>query len=595
MPVILLSARAGEESRSLGMDAGADDYLVKPFSARELLARVGAHLRLARARKEAEHKLRTVDERLRQAISIDTVGVIFFDLDGAILDANDAFLRMSGYTREDLARGVVRWDRLTPPEFMHLARKAIEEFRTQGRNTPYEKQYLRPDGTRWWGLFAGRQVDENEFVEFVIDITARKQAEEALEEHQAWLSGQREALEVALNGAPLETSLGLLIRTAAERLGPGVRAAFYAANPEGTTLHHVVGMTAEYADAVDGFQIGAGSLACGLATYSGTPVLTADVAEEPLWKPWRWLAEKFGYRGCWSFPMHNAAGMFLGTFAVYSERPREAGLRDVEFGELVARTASIIVARHVEAEERRRAEMALRDHRARLEQDVASRTAELEVRVAERDALLKEVHHRVKNNLQVISSLLEMQATRADDPQVFRQLEDACNRVLSIASIHELIYRGGTFAAVSLGDYARDLASRLIAFHGIGDRVQVGLFDEGIVIDLERAVSCGLVLNELISNSCKHAFPPGKSGEIAIRLSHAGENIRLEVADTGPGFTLPVDRPGKGSLGLSLVRALVGRNLAGTVGIRFENGTRVEIEFPERLEESQARNWSATH
>ena len=123
------------------------------------------------------------------------------------------------------------------------------------------------------------------------EIHERRGEEQTLRENKAWLAGQREALEAALNSAPLETSLGVLVRTATDRLGPGVRAAFYLANREGTTLHHVVGMPADYANAVDGFTISAESLSCGLAMHTGLPVLTSDVVKEPLWTPWLWMAQ----------------------------------------------------------------------------------------------------------------------------------------------------------------------------------------------------------------------------------------------------------------------------------------------------------------
>jgi two-component system CheB/CheR fusion protein len=195
------------------------------------------------------------------------------------------------------------------------------------------------------------------------DITERKRTEEALQEREAWLGGQREALEAALNDEPLEMSLGALVRTAVQRFGEGARTAFYRANPEGTTLHHIVGMPPAYAKAVDGFRIGADSLACGLATHNGAPVLTADVTKEPRWAPWLGMAEKFDYRGCWSFPIHTAAGKFMGTFAAYFRQPRAATPRDEMFGELVTQTAAIIIARHIDAELRKSAEAALREHR----------------------------------------------------------------------------------------------------------------------------------------------------------------------------------------------------------------------------------------
>jgi len=138
-------------------------------------------------RKRAEETLRESENRLRRAIQIETVGVNFLKTDGSITDANDAFLRMSGFSREDLAGGKVRWDEMTPEEWMPRTLEAVDEFKTTGRITPYEKEYLRKDGSRWWALFAATRLNDEEGVEFVIDITGSKQAEVALRESEEWL------------------------------------------------------------------------------------------------------------------------------------------------------------------------------------------------------------------------------------------------------------------------------------------------------------------------------------------------------------------------------------------------------------------------
>lgn len=194
---------------------------------------------------------------------------------------------------------------------------------------------------------------------------SRARAETALRDCEARLAGLREALEAALNDAPLEASLGVLARMANERLGSNVRVAFFLANPQGTELHHVVGMPAEYAAAVNGFKLGPESLASGLATHSRASFLTSDVAEEPRGAPWRWLAEKFGYRGCWSFPIYTSTGAFVGSFAVYSPHPRQATTRDIALTGLITQTAAIIIARRAEAELRKRGEEALRESEER--------------------------------------------------------------------------------------------------------------------------------------------------------------------------------------------------------------------------------------
>jgi PAS domain S-box-containing protein len=133
-------------------------------------------------RRRAEQIVRQSEAVFRRALEIETVGVLFFKTTGEITYTNDAFLRMSGYTREDLEAGLVRWDQMTPPEFMPQSLNAIAEFEALGRTTPYEKQYLRKDGSRWWALFAATRVNAQEGVEYVIDITEQVRTREALEE-----------------------------------------------------------------------------------------------------------------------------------------------------------------------------------------------------------------------------------------------------------------------------------------------------------------------------------------------------------------------------------------------------------------------------
>jgi GAF domain-containing protein len=121
--------------------------------------------------------------------------------------------------------------------------------------------------------------------------------------------------------------------------------AFYVANPKATALHHLIGIPEDYAKAVDGFEIGPNSLACGLAAYSCRPVLTTDVAKDPRWATWTHMADRFGYRGCWSFPIRTSVGG--GTLAIYSGAPREANRSDVEYVGFVVQSAAILVDRHL--------------------------------------------------------------------------------------------------------------------------------------------------------------------------------------------------------------------------------------------------------
>lgn len=133
-------------------------------------------------RKRADEQLKASEERLRHALEVDTVGVLFFEMDGTVTDANEAFLRMSGYAGEHLRDGRLRWDVLTTREWQPRFQKALEEIRQTGRTLPYEAEYVRPDGTRWAALLAPTRLSDAEAVTFVVDITERRRAEDALRE-----------------------------------------------------------------------------------------------------------------------------------------------------------------------------------------------------------------------------------------------------------------------------------------------------------------------------------------------------------------------------------------------------------------------------
>src|SRR5262249_49273947 len=154
--------------------------------------------------------------------------------------------------------------------------------------------------------------------------------------------------------------------------GGEVRTAFYIADKEGKCLHPIWGagdMPESYLNRIDGFLIGKDSLACGLAIPTGRPVLTPDVMEEPLWKPWTHLAREFDFRGCWSFPIRTREDRPVGTFAMYFRRPHEASAYDVELADLITQSAGVIIASYNDAQERARAEKALREaERRRLAQ-----------------------------------------------------------------------------------------------------------------------------------------------------------------------------------------------------------------------------------
>ncbi|MGG6293349.1 PAS domain S-box protein [Leptolyngbya sp. AN02str] len=158
----------------------------------DVLARQAADLV---EQRQAEIALQESEERLRRAIAIETVGIVFFDLKGPITEANEAFLHMSGYSHADIEAGQLNWSGLTPAEHWETALKAFAELETTGRTTPYEKELIRKDGSRWWGLCAATSLNSSEVVQFIVDISDRKQAEQAREKWAQELNQLNQRLE----------------------------------------------------------------------------------------------------------------------------------------------------------------------------------------------------------------------------------------------------------------------------------------------------------------------------------------------------------------------------------------------------------------
>jgi two-component sensor histidine kinase/HAMP domain-containing protein len=205
---------------------------------------------------------------------------------------------------------------------------------------------------------------------------------------------------------------------------------------------------------------------------------------------------------------------------------------------------------------------------------------ELRRSLAEKEALLREVHHRVKNNLQVISSLLRLQATDSPSPEAARLFQESENRIRSMALIHEQLYRSGDLARIDFRDYVDGLTRNVLASAGeVGRPIKLTVDVEPVSLDLDIAIACGLVLNELLSNALKHAFPDGQSGTISVAFHCADGAATLVVADDGVGLLTSGGQERPGALGQRLVAALV-RQLRGTSSLRGDGGTEFTLTFP---------------
>jgi two-component sensor histidine kinase len=232
----------------------------------------------------------------------------------------------------------------------------------------------------------------------------------------------------------------------------------------------------------------------------------------------------------------------------------------------------------VDISDRKRAEMALRESEARLK-----------VALHEKEVLLKEIHHRVKNNLQVVCSLLSLQQNTIQDAKLQELFHESERRVRSMALIHETLYQAPDVARFHLAHYLQTLSAELFRAYGVDTRriALTNRIDE-VLLPIETALPCGLILNELLSNALTHAFPNGQRGEIRIELQlGADQQVILRVVDTGIGFPPGLDFRQTDSLGLQLVCALT-TQLQGTIVLERHGGTALTVTFP--LVASESKN-----
>jgi PAS domain S-box-containing protein len=210
-----------------------------------------------------------------------------------------------------------------------------------------------------------------------------------------------------------------------------------------------------------------------------------------------------------------------------------------------------------------------------LEARVQARTSELTAALREREVLLQEVHHRVKNNLQVISSLMNMQMRKLGAGTERAALEECQTRVEAIALIHEQLYQSRDYANVPFSEYTRTLVSNVFRTMGVSiGQVKLDLAIASVAVPVDKAIPCGLVVNELITNSLKHGFRDGRPGEIRVELDRDGDQIRLIVSDNGVGLPPGLDVRGSRTLGLRLVNTLV-RQLRATLVVGPTSPARV--------------------
>lgn len=218
-------------------------------------------------------------------------------------------------------------------------------------------------------------------------------------------------------------------------------------------------------------------------------------------------------------------------------------------------------------------------------QDVTDRREneeKLKSALKEKEVLLGEVHHRVKNNLAIINSLLQLEIFNTDNDQLKNILSESQMRIHSMALIHETLYSLGDFANISFGKYIQKLTTSLLeTFPEKSNNIDINLHTEDVTLNINQAIPCALLINELITNSFKHAFPNFETGTITIELQEKQNTVHLKISDNGIGFDANKALKNSNTLGLTLIKKLIDQ-IDGKVDINTQNGTSFHIAFSKK-------------
>jgi PAS domain S-box-containing protein len=493
-------------------------------------------------RKLMDEQLKQAEKKYRNIFENAIDGIYQITPKGQILTANPAMARILGYDSvHDLVTTVTDTARQL---WVHQEQRKdyLRQLREHDIVQEFECEYYRKDKSRIWVSLTThtiRGTDGKIIISegILVDITRRKDAERELIDR--------------------ESEYRTVLRTAMDGFG-------------------IISLNGRFLDVNDAL--------CRLTGYTRDELLNLTIADIEA----KETAE--------DVVQHSQKIIRKGEDRFETQyRRKDGSIIDIEVSVVASdRHGGQFITFHNDITERKRDREALVSARNELEQKVLERTSELKrtneellteidernkaeklvvQSLHEKEMLLREVHHRVKNNLQLIVSLLNLQSRLIHDENVLSAIKDSQNRVRVISIVHEKLYRSGDLSNIDLGDYLKFLATSL--FHIYTTRpgtVALSVETHGMKADINMAIPIGLIINELVSNSLKYAFPDGRSGEIAITTQEDNAVLTLTVRDNGVGLPESIDWRNTASLGLQLVISLV-EQIDGTIELNRDRGT----------------------
>lgn len=446
---------------------------------------------------------------------------------------------------------------------------------TTGEQQYLEFQFSTPEGLRDYQSQCVPEFAADGSVASLLviarNITEQKQLEQALRQRV----DQEQTLSRVLQTIRQSLSLDLIFRTATAEIAQLVqadRAAVVQYLPERQCWKHVSEYrhTLEIPDTL-GMEIPdqGNPLADQLKQFKVIRIDSLDTLEDEINRE---FAQSFP--GSWLLVPLIVDQKLWGSFSMFRLQQTSAWTQEeANLVQTIAVQLSIAI-QQAQAFEQAQTEL--------VERQQAER--HLRAALAEKEVLLKEIHHRVKNNLQIVSGLLQLQAQSLNDPQVVNALKESQNRVESMSLIHKKLYTSSDLGHVDVADYIHSLTVSLLMTYQISPgTVGLNVEVEPMILSLDQAIPCGLIINELISNALKYAFPNNRSGEISVKFRQNADQLELTIQDNGIGLPDYLDWQNAESLGFSLVYALVTEQLDGNLTVDRSSGTQFTIKFPQSL------------
>lgn len=518
------------------------------------------HAAFLRRALVAEQAHKATSERLALITKHANDVVLLIDQDLRVVEANDRVREVYGRSREAMCRLAVSDLRAdSTGEEM----RALFDASARGEGTVFETLHRREDGTVFPVEVSARPVNiegRRYVLSIVRDITERKTHETEIGRLNRLYAARSHVNQSIVHATERVALLGEVCRSLVEH--GGFPMAWVGWRDD---LTSVVTPEAEFGDTsayladiqvrTDETVLGQGPT--GTAIRENRTVVSNDFHHDPGTEPWREAALKAGFMASIALPI-RVSGVARGALTVYAREPGYFGASEIALLE----EASADIQFGLENLER---------ETRRQEADKA-----LHASLREKEALLKEVHHRVKNNLQVIMSLLRLEASRSGEAGTRLVLREMQGRIRSMALLHETLYRSGNFARVDLADYLRDLVNQLFRSQSAdpsGARLVLDLAP--VRLDIDHAIPCGLIVNELVTNALKHGLKDGRTGEVRVSLGVGpGGRVTIEVGDSGPGLPADFEARREKSLGLQLVS-----DLARQLGGEFEIAAQPKMVF----------------